>query len=86
MLCLFAGRHDFDVLQCVVRRVVVSVAAGDAGAVTDGHGVGGQLCQALVLTVHRQLVCQTQDTINVTYEGAHLSHAGRQISPSVMSS
>lgn len=42
-----------------MRCVVVGVAAGDAGAVAHGDGGGGQLCQALVLTVHRQLICKT---------------------------
>lgn len=36
--------------------VVVSVATGNARAVADGDRGGGQLCQALVLSVHRQLV------------------------------
>lgn len=52
------GGHELDVLQGAVRSVVVSVAAGDAGAVAHGHRGGGQLRQALVLAVHRQLVCK----------------------------
>lgn len=50
------GRHDLDVLESAVRRVVVRVAAGDASAVAHGDRYGGQFCQALVLPVHRQLI------------------------------
>lgn len=57
---LLAGSHDLHVLEGAVRRVVMGVAAGDTGAVAHGDRGGGQLCQALVLTVHRQLVCKAK--------------------------
>lgn len=60
VVVLLAGGHDLDVLQGAVCRVVVSVATGDAGAVAHGDRGGGQLRQALVLAVHRQLVCKVQ--------------------------
>lgn len=53
---LFDGGHDLDVLEGAVCCVVVSVATGNACAVAHGDWGGGQLCQALVLAVHRQLV------------------------------
>lgn len=56
VLALLGGGHDLDVLKGAVCRVVVSVATGNAGAVAHGDRAGGQLRQALVLAVHRQLV------------------------------
>lgn len=53
---LLGGGHDLDVLEGAVCCVVVSVATGDAGAVANGDRGGGQLRQALVLAVHRQLI------------------------------
>lgn len=52
--------HDLDVLEGAVRRIVVGVATGNASAVAHGDRGGGQLCQALVLAVHCQLVCKTK--------------------------
>lgn len=60
VLALLGGGHDLDVLKGAVCRVVVSVATGNAGAVAHGDRAGGQLRQALVLAVHRQLVCKVQ--------------------------
>lgn len=53
---LLAGGHDLDVLEGAVCCVVVSVATGNAGAVAHCDWGGGQLCQALVLSIHRQLI------------------------------
>lgn len=60
VLVLLDGGHDLDVLEGAVCCVVVSVATGNACAVAHGDRGGGQLCQALVLAVHRQLICKTQ--------------------------
>lgn len=55
------GGHDLEVLEGAVGCVVVGVAAGDARAMAHGDRGGGQLHQALVLPVHRQLVCRPRD-------------------------
>lgn len=60
MLVLLGGGHDLDVLEGAVCCVVVSVATGNAGAVAHGDRGSGQLRQALVLAVHRQLICKIQ--------------------------
>lgn len=54
------GGHDLDVLECAVCCGVVSVAAGDTGAVTHHDGRGGQLCQTLVHAVNCRLIWKTQ--------------------------
>lgn len=60
VVVLLDGGHDLDVLEGAVCCVVVSVATGNARAVAHGDRGGGQLGQALVLAVHRQLVCKIQ--------------------------
>lgn len=57
---LLHGGQDLEVLEGAVRCVVVGVAAGDARAVAHGERRGGEFHQALVQTVHRQLVCKVQ--------------------------
>lgn len=53
---LLDGGQDLDVLQGAVGCVVVSVAAGNARAMTHSDRGGGQFCQTLVLTVYGQLI------------------------------
>lgn len=76
----FDGSHDLDVLESVVCGVVMCVAAGDACAVAYGDGWGGQLCQALVLPVHCQLICQANDrhTVQYTWNRPLFSHSDKQ--------
>lgn len=54
------GGHDLDVLEGAVRCGVVSVAAGNAGAVTHHDRRGGQLCQTLVHAVNCRLIWKIQ--------------------------
>lgn len=60
VLVLLDGGHDLDVLEGAVRCIVVGVATGNAGAMAHSDWGGGQLCQALVLAVHCQLVWKTK--------------------------
>lgn len=53
---LLDGGHDLDVLEGAMCCVVVRVATGNACAVAHSDRGGGQLSQALVLAIHRQLV------------------------------
>lgn len=54
------GGHDLDVLECAVCCSVVSIAAGNAGAMTHHDRRGGQLCQTLVHAVNCRLVWKIQ--------------------------
>lgn len=66
-MVLLDGCHDLDILKGAVCCVVVRVATGNARAVAHCDGGGGQLCQTLVLAVHRQLTCKAKiHTYNVT--------------------
>lgn len=51
-----------------MSRVVVGVATGNARAMAHGHWRCGQLCQALVLAVHRQLICRVQTHKTIVHQ------------------
>lgn len=72
------GGHDLDVLQCAVRCGAVSVAAGNAGAVTHHDRRGGQLRQTLVHAVHRRLVWKNTDTLQVQMKQESICKYGKQ--------
>lgn len=70
------GRHDLDVLQGAVGGIILGVPTADARPVADGGGRGGQLHQALVLTVHRQLVDVEVGALEALLGGQLRQHLG----------